>query len=102
MKAGMVGLDTSHCIVFTKLLNDATQEHHVPGIQMVAGYPGGSQATTVSWDRVAGYTQELRDTFGLTIYDRIEDLVDAVDAIFVESCDGRQHLYFLAHRRQQL
>ena len=92
MKAGMVGLDTSHCIAFTKLLNDPQQEHYVPGVEVVAAYPGGSQALAVSRDRVAGFTDELARTFGVTLHDRIEDLADAVDAIFLESSDARQHL----------
>ena len=39
-----------------------------------------------------GFTEELRDTFGVCIYDSIPALVADVDAILLESVDGRQHL----------
>ena len=31
LKVGMIGLDTSHVSAFVKLLNDPTNEFHVPG-----------------------------------------------------------------------
>src|SRR4028118_890263 len=36
LKIGMVGLDTSHVIAFTKLMNDAGAPNHVPGAKVVA------------------------------------------------------------------
>jgi hypothetical protein len=45
-----------------------------------------------SRDRVQGFTEELRDTYGVRIYDSIPALVAGVDAILLESVDGRQHL----------
>jgi predicted dehydrogenase len=92
IKVGMIGLDTSHCPAFTRLLNDDSNEYHVPGARVVGAYPGGSDLFSLSRDRVQGFTEELRDTYGVPIYDSIPALVTDVDAILLESADGRQHL----------
>ena len=92
LKIGMVGLDTSHCVAFTGLLNDDTHPYHVPGARVVAAYPGGSDAFSLSRNRVAGFTERLHDEFGVAMVDSIPDLARDVDAILLESVDGRQHL----------
>jgi len=92
LKIGMIGLDTSHCGIFTRLLNDPGAEHHVPGGRVVAAYPGGSELCAVSRDRVGKFTAELRDELGIPIRDSIEDLAREADAFLLESVDGRQHL----------
>jgi hypothetical protein len=92
IKVGIVGLDTSHCPAFTRLLNDESDEYHVPGARVVGAYPGGSSIFSLSRDRVQRFTEELRDTYGVTIYESIPSLVADVDAILLESVDGRQHL----------
>jgi hypothetical protein len=38
----IVGTDTSHAIEFTRILNDAAGEDHVPGARVVAACEGGS------------------------------------------------------------
>jgi hypothetical protein len=92
IKVGMIGLDTSHCPAFTRLLNDDSNEYHVPGARVVGAYPGGSDLFSLSRDRVQGFTEELRDAYGVRIYDDIPTLVAHVDALLLESADGRQHL----------
>jgi predicted dehydrogenase len=92
IKIGMVGLDTSHCPAFAGLLNDERKEYHVAGGRVVAAYPGGSDQFSNSRNRVAGYTEQLRDEYGVEIVDSIPALVEKVDAIMLESVDGRQHL----------
>lgn len=92
LKVGMVGLDTSHCPAFTRILNDESNEYHIPGARVIGAYPGGSELFSLSRERVEGFTAELRDGFGVKIYDDIPSLVQDVDALFLESVDGRQHL----------
>ena len=92
LKVGMIGLDTSHCPAFTKLLNDRDTPHHVPGARVVAAFPGGSKAFSKSWERVDKFTEQMRDELGVEIKDSIEAVVEGVDAVLLESCDGRQHL----------
>jgi hypothetical protein len=92
MKVGMIGLDTSHCSAFASMLNDAAHEYHVPGSEVIAAYPGGSDQFSLSRDRVEGFTEALKKKYGIMLYDSIEDLARDVDAILLESVDGRQHL----------
>jgi len=60
LNIGIVGLDTSHAPAFAKLLNDATNEFHVPGGRVVRAYPGGSKAFSMSMSRVGQFTDEFR------------------------------------------
>lgn len=92
IRVGIIGLDTSHVVAFTKLLHDTNAPGHVPGARVVAAYPGGSPDIESSWSRVKGYTTELRDRYGVRIVDSIPALCQEVDAIMLESVDGRPHL----------
>ena len=91
LKVGMIGLDTSHCPAFVKLLNNANDEFHVPGAKVVKAFPGGSELFSNSVSRVEGFTKELAE-MGIEICDSIEAAAEGMDAFFLESVDGRQHL----------
>jgi len=92
IKVGMVGLDTSHCEAFVKVLNYEDSPHHVPGATVVAAYPGGSELCAVSRDRVGKFTEAIRDQHGIALCDSIEELGERADAFVLHSVDGRQHL----------
>lgn len=92
LKIGLIGLDTSHVLCFTSLLNDASDEHHVAGAKVVAAYPGGSPDFAASIDRVEGFTATLRDNYSVAILDSPLAVAAEVDAILLTSVDGRVHL----------
>jgi predicted dehydrogenase len=92
LKIGIIGLDTSHCTAFTKILNDATAPNHVPGGKVVAAVKTFSADIESSASRVEEYTATLRDTFGVKIVPTIEELCREVDCVMIESVDGRPHL----------
>lgn len=92
LRIGMIGLDTSHVEAFTSLLNDPNHKDHVPGGKVVAAFKGGSQDIPASRDRVEGYTKTLQEKYGVKIVDSIEQLCQEVDAVLLESVDGRPHL----------
>ena len=92
LRLGMIGLDTSHVIAFTKLLNDPKAKDHVEGGKVVAGFKGGSQDIESSRTRVDKYAEQLEKEFGVKLYDSIEEMCQHVDAVFLESVDGRPHL----------
>jgi hypothetical protein len=92
LRVGIIGLDTSHVVAFTKLLNDANDPNHVPGAKVTAAFKGGSPDIEASASRVEGYTKELQEKFGVKIVASIEELCRQVDAVLLESVDGRPHL----------
>jgi len=92
LRAGIIGLDTSHTVAFTKLLNDPKAPPEVAGVRIVAAFPGGSPDVPSSRDRVPEYTKALQETYGVEIVDSIEALLEKVDVVLLESVDGRPHL----------
>ncbi len=92
IRIGMIGLDTSHVTAFARLLHDPADRAHVPGGRIVAAYKGGSPDLAASRDRIEGYTAELRDRHGVKIVDSVAALCAQVDAVMIESVDGRPHL----------
>jgi hypothetical protein len=93
LRAGMIGLDTSHVVAFTGLLNDPAKAKGILGtVKVTAAFPGGSKDIPSSIDRVAGYTATLKDKHGVKICDSIEAMLADVDVVFLESVDGRPHL----------
>lgn len=40
IRVGLIGLDTSHVIVFTRIFNDNERADHVPGARVVAAWTG--------------------------------------------------------------
>jgi hypothetical protein len=97
LNIGIIGLDTSHCKIFTQLLNDDSNPYHVPGGLVTAAFSGGSTDFPLSISRVAGYTKELQEGYGVTILPSPEAVMESCNAILIESADGRIHLeQFLA------
>lgn len=92
LRLGIIGLDTSHCVAFTRILNDPANEMHVAGARVVAAYPGGSPDIPSSIDRLPKFRQELEEKWQIQIVDSIEALLPLVDAVLLESVDGRPHL----------
>ena len=92
LRAGIIGLDTSHAIAFTKTLNAATPVLGAESCRVVAAYPKGSPDIKSSVERVPSYTEELKTKQGVEIVDSIDDLLKRVDVVMLETNDGRPHL----------
>ncbi len=92
LRIGLIGLDTSHVVSFTRILNDATHKDYIKGGRVVAAYRGGSPDMPLSADRIDGFTAELRKYPEIVFHDTIESLTAAVDAVMILSVDGRVHL----------
>ncbi|HSZ55526.1 MAG TPA: Gfo/Idh/MocA family oxidoreductase [Tepidisphaeraceae bacterium] len=91
IRAGIIGLDTSHVIAFTKLLNAPKAREELTGVKIVAAFPGGSSDIPDSRDRVGPYTKQVQ-AMGVEIVDSIPALLPKVDVVLLESVDGRPHL----------
>lgn len=88
-RVGIIGLDTSHSIAFTKLLNNATGEiYH--GYKVVAAYPFGSKELALSKTRIPVLTEEIKK-LNVIITTSIEELLQQVDVVLLETNDGRLH-----------
>ncbi|WP_168120445.1 Gfo/Idh/MocA family oxidoreductase [Paenibacillus sp. HB172176] len=92
LNIGMIGLDTSHCEAFTKLLNDSSHPYHVEGGRVISAYPGGSEDFELSINRVDQITDTLKEQYGIIIRDSIRAVAEESDAILLTSVDGRVHL----------
>jgi predicted dehydrogenase/glucose/arabinose dehydrogenase len=91
VRIGMIGLDTSHCLAFTKLLNDPKATADIAGFRVVAVYPKGSPDIESSTSRVPGYIEQMKK-IDVKIVNDLDELVGQVDAILLETNDGRPHL----------
>ncbi len=91
LRVGIIGLDTSHAIAFTKTLNDENASPEYGGYKVVAAYPQGSKDIESSLKRVPGYIEEVRK-MGVEIVGSISDLLEKTDVILLETNDGRPHL----------
>ena len=92
IRVGIIGLDTSHVVAFTGVINDPKAEGDLADLKIVAAFPGGSPDVESSHSRVEGFTKTLRDKYGVEICDSIPALLEKVDAVLLESVDGRPHL----------
>lgn len=92
IRVGIVGTDTSHVPAFTRTFNDPGSPEHIPGVRVVAAYKGGSKDVESSFTRVDKYAEEIRTKYNVEIVPDIPTLLSKVDAVLLESVDGRVHL----------
>ena len=92
IRIGLIGLDSSHAVAFTKMLNDPSQPDHVPGARVIAAWKGGSPDVEASSTRIEKFTAELQGTWKVQLTASIAQLVKKVDAVIITSVDGRRHL----------
>ncbi|WP_118194951.1 Gfo/Idh/MocA family protein [Albibacterium indicum] len=90
-RVGIIGLDTSHSIAFTKTLNAKDADPVYKGYKVVAAYPQGSKDIESAVSRVDGYIKDIKQ-YGVEIVNSIDDLLSKVDVVLLESNDGRVHL----------
>lgn len=92
IRIGIIGTDTSHVPVFTRIFNDASFAGHMAGARVVAAWKGGSPDVKDSATRVDGFADEIRTKYGVEIVPDIATLLAKVDAVLIESVDARVHL----------
>lgn len=90
-RVGIIGLDTSHSVEFTKEMNAANPSAEYAGFKIVAAYPQGSLDIESSVKRIPGYIEEVKK-MGVEIVDSIPALLEKVDVVLLETNDGRRHL----------
>jgi predicted dehydrogenase len=90
-RVGIIGLDTSHSVEFTKMFNNPAAEPELGGYRVVAAYPQGSADIESSTKRIPAYTEEVKK-LGVEIVKSVPDLLKKVDVVLLETNDGRPHL----------
>ena len=88
-RIGIIGLDTSHSVAFTKALNG--NSNNTTPFKIVAAYPNGSADIESSVKRIPGYTEEVKK-LGVEIVGSVAELLSKVDFVCLETNDGRPHL----------
>ncbi len=89
LRAGIIGTDTSHVPEFTNQFRTHPQWR----IKVVAAFKGGSpDLKETSADRVEKFAATIHDKYGVEIVGSIEELLQKVDVVLLESVDGRPHL----------
>lgn len=92
MKLGMIGLDTSHVEIFTRLLHENANEYQFGNARVTIGCPCPSLDLDLSRTRVEGYTSTLKESYNVKITDSIQEVAMSADAILITAVDGRKHL----------
>lgn len=92
IRIGIVDTDSSHAPEFTQRINHVAidEEQWVDGARVVAAYPGYSEAVVDARRKNEQYTQALID-YGVEMVDSPAALLGKVDAVLIESDDGRRH-----------
>ena len=83
---GVIGMDTSHSVAFTKYIN--SQDN---GFKVQTACTTVSKDIPSSYERVNKFTNEMRDE-GVKILDSIDQVLEASECILLETNDGRLHL----------
>lgn len=91
LRIGLIGLDSSHAVSFSKTINAENARSEFANAKVVAAFRGGSPDLATSTDRIEGFTKTITE-MGIEIVPTIEALLPKVDAIILNSVDGRVHL----------
>ncbi|TJY61455.1 gfo/Idh/MocA family oxidoreductase [Sphingobacterium alkalisoli] len=89
-RIGIIGLDTSHAVAFTKALYQ-DKEGIFKGYKVVVAYPFGNPTIANNGERITRFKEEIQQ-FGVEIVDSIEHLLKVVDYVMLETNDGNMHL----------
>ena len=83
---GLIGMDTSHSVAFTKYINSKDN-----GFQVTTAFTTVSKDIPSSYERVDTFTNQLREQ-GVKIVDSIDQVLEESKCILLETNDGRLHL----------
>lgn len=87
-RIGIIGLDTSHSQIFTKVINNGGPE--MAGYKVVAAYPHGSPDIPSALKMKPDVISAVK-AMNVEIVSSIEELIQKVDVVLLESNDGRTH-----------
>ena len=90
VKVGIIGLDTSHSLAFTDVMN-IRKDPRTAGFRVVAAHQWGSRDIVSATNRYPKYLAKMREV-GVEIVPTVDELIAKVDVVCLETNDGREHL----------
>lgn len=87
-RVGIIGLDTGHSEAFTKRINGGAPD--MLGYKVVAAYPEGSPDIASALKMKPGIIKAVAE-MGVELVNSIDQLLQKVDVVLLESNDGRVH-----------
>ncbi|RXF70577.1 Gfo/Idh/MocA family oxidoreductase [Arcticibacter tournemirensis] len=90
-RIGIVGLDSSHSIAFTKELNANLSNDNYRAYHVVAAYPFGNPDIPLNGKRIPVLTTEI-EKLGVKVVQSLSELLRLVDVVLLETNDGNLHL----------
>ncbi len=93
MNLGIIGLDSSHAVQFSRILNGKNEPFHINGHPVIAAYSGPiSPDFDMSWERMENFTRAVTNDWGVKLYSSIAEVMHHSDAVFLEQVDARKRL----------
>jgi len=91
IRIGLVGLSV-HSAAFSQILNDPAKKEDLNGCKMVALYhPKGNPDVDFTPEQLAGYEADVKK-MGVKMVSSMKEMLDMVDAVMIETNDGRPHM----------
>lgn len=90
-RLGIIGLDTLHSTVFSRIINDRDNETDNYNIRVIAAYPYGSTRIAQNAEHIPKYSKEIQG-YGVSIEPDLDKLINSVDGIMLMTNDGTMHL----------
>ena len=87
VRVGVVGLDTSHSVAFTRHLNVTREKPEYREFEVVAAVARGSRDIVSATNRIPAYTAQMRE-MGVEIVPDVAALLGRVDAVLLETADS--------------
>lgn len=90
MKIGLIGNDTSHVEIFTRILHDKSHPFYNENASIIGYIESYSADLEISASRAAKYKQVLEE-WNIKRYENIGELAPQIDAWILITVDGRNH-----------
>ncbi len=88
IRVGIIGLDSTHAVEFTRLLNASAAPETAC---VVAACAGPLTDFPLSMSRRDAIERQMRDDLSIPILSSRDELLERVDAVMLLGCDGRGH-----------
>ena len=90
-RIGIIGLDTSHSNTFASMFNGEKAVPEFADFSVTIAYPWGSKTIEEGYSRVPKFTEQAK-ALGIKIANSIDELLQEVDFVLLETHDGRLHV----------